>query len=169
MQEKLAINGTGIEQAIRQLRHLPSDTQALVIELIEKLARTTIVPFQMDSKPPLDNIPLWLSKLRVERKSERTIKLYEYLARRFLKGNQTPTRADLREYLARRINETSPSSAETERKTLASPFSFLRSEGLWPDNLLEGIRHIGQRWGESERKCPTVVVLSTVRSLKSLA
>ena len=65
---------------------------------------------------PLENMGHWLTKLKSERKAERTIRLYEYLARRFLKKMPFPTRADIREYLAGRIGETSPSSAETERK-----------------------------------------------------
>jgi hypothetical protein len=91
MQEKPAVNGTSIEQAIRQLRLLPPDTQALVMELIGQLARASSVSIRSDFKAPLDNIPFWLTKLKFERKSERTVKLYGYLAKRFLKQMPLPT------------------------------------------------------------------------------
>lgn len=86
---------------------------------------------------------------------ESAIRLYEYLARRILGRMPRPTRAEMREYLSRRLEETSPAGAETERKALASLFSFLYEEGLWPENPLDGVRHIGERYGESERRCPS--------------
>jgi len=130
--------------------------------IIDRLAEAEGVSPRTEFKPPLENIGLWLTKLRSERKSERTIRLYSYLAERFLSQLPFPTRADVREYLAGRIGETSPSSAETERKALASLFSFLYSERMWPENPLEGVRHIGQRWGETERKCPAVADVEKV-------
>lgn len=145
-----------LESAINQLRHLPLDTRAIVTSLISRLAEAEGVSVSVNHKLPVDNIDLWLTKLRSERKSERTIGLYEYLVRRFLKQIPTPTKADIRNYLADRIDRTSPSSAETERKALASLFSFLYAEGLWHENPLEGVRHIGPRWGEMERKCPSI-------------
>jgi site-specific recombinase XerD len=145
-----------LEPAIAKLRGLSRESRALIVPLIDRLAEAEGVSSRTEFRPPLENVGHWLTKLRSERKSERTIGLYEYLARRFLKGSPSPTRADVRGYLAKRIEETSPSSAETERKALASLFFFLRSEGLWHENPLEGVRHIGPRWGERERRCPTV-------------
>jgi site-specific recombinase XerD len=152
----------GIESAIDKLRGLPIESQAAVCSIIDRLAEAEGVSCHNEHKLPIGNIELWLTKLRSERKSERTIGLYEYLARRFLKGSPSPTRADVRGYLAKRIEETSPSSAETERKALASLFSFLCSAGLWHENPLEGVRHIGPRWGERERRCPTVEDIAKV-------
>ncbi len=145
-----------LESAIAKLRGLSNESQTAVVSIIDRLAEAEGVFPRAEFKPPLENIGHWLTKLRSERKSERTIRLYEYLVRRFLKQLPSPTRADLREYLARRIGETSTSSAEMERKALASLFSFLHSEGLWHENPLDGVKHIGPRWGESERKCPAV-------------
>ena len=145
-----------LEVAISKLQGLSSESQTAVTSIIERLAEAEGVAFNFNQRPPTENMGHWLTKLRSERKSERTIRLYEYLARRLLKQLPSPARADIREYLAGRIGETSPSSAETERKALASLFSFLHAEGTWHENPLEGVKHIGRRWGEGERKCPTV-------------
>ena len=145
-----------LESAIQQLRHPSPEMRELVLSLIGRLAQAEGVPLYNEHRPPAENMRAWLTKLRAERKSERTIKLYGYLAERFLKHIPAPTRADVREYLAARIGETSPSSAETERKALASLFSFLSEDGLWHENPLEGVKHIGPRWGEGERRCPSV-------------
>ena len=145
-----------LELAIAKLRGLSTESQAAITSIISKLAQVEGVSSHIDCEPPIKNIGLWLTKLRSERKSERTVKMYGYLASRFLRGIPRPSRADIREYLAKRIEDTSPASAETERKSLASLFSFLHSERLWRENPLEGVRHIGPRWDERERKCPTV-------------
>lgn len=155
IQVPLLANGS-LRHSIDQISRLQPDTQALVASLISRLAKAEGVSMSIDHEPPLENLDLWVTKLKVERKAEKTIRLYSYLVRRFLKQISEPTRADVREYLAMRIEETSPSSAETERKALASLFSFLYAEGLWFENPLEGVRHIGLRYGEGERRCPTV-------------
>ena len=64
--------------------------------LISRLAEAEGVSISIDHKLPAENIDVWLIKLRSERKSERTIKLYEYLVKRFLKQVHEPTRADVR-------------------------------------------------------------------------
>ena len=150
------LGNRALESAIAKLQGISQESKSLIIPLIDRLAETEGLSFNVTQRPPIENIPHWLTKLRSERKSERTVRLYGYLAEKLLKQLPSPTRADIREYLANRIRETSPSSAETERKALASLFSFLHSEGLWHENPLDGVRHIGQRWGERERKCPTV-------------
>ena len=124
-----------LETAMGKLRGLSSESQNAVASVINRLAEAEGVSFNVTQRPPIENIDNWLTKLRSERKSERTVRLYEYLARRLLKQLPSPTRADIREYLAGRIGETSPSSAETERKALASLFSFLNAEGMWHEPL----------------------------------
>ncbi len=109
-----------LKPAIEKLRGLSPESQAAIASIIDRLALAEGVSVAVDDKLPIENIGLWLTKLRSERKSEGTIRLYEYLARRFLRQTPSPARADVREYLTRRIDETSPSSAETERKALAS-------------------------------------------------
>lgn len=147
---------SSLEPVISKLKSLSTESRAAIASLINRLADAEGVSVGTNHKLPNENLGQWLTKLRSERKSERTIRLYSYLARRFLKQISEPTRGDIREYLAMRIEETSPSSAETERKALTILFSFLHYEGLWPENPLEGVRHIGPRWGEKERRCPTV-------------
>ncbi|HUU65368.1 MAG TPA: hypothetical protein VMW37_04605 [Dehalococcoidales bacterium] len=139
------VTNSSLEPVISKLQRLSNESQVAIASLINRLALAEGVLENDGHRPPIESIDLWLTKLRSERKSERTIGLYEYCARRILRQIPTPTRADVSEYLARRIGETSPSSAETERKALASLFSFLRSEGMWPENPLDGVRHIGPR------------------------
>ena len=106
-------------------------------------------------KAPLESIEAWVTKLKSERRSERTIQLYEYLARQVLERMPKPTKAEVRGYLAKRLKEAKPSTVENERKAFGSLFSFLYKEGLWPENPMEGVAHVGERWGEGERKCPS--------------
>jgi len=74
-----------------------------VASLISRLAKAEGVSISVAHKLPAKNLELWITKLRSERKSEKTIRLYNYLVRRFLERIPEPTRADIRKYLARRI------------------------------------------------------------------
>jgi hypothetical protein len=148
-----------------KLQGLSGGSQDAIVSLINRLADAEGVSINANYKLPIKNIGHWLTKLRSERKSESTINLYEYLVRRFLKQLPSPTRADVREYLARRIEETSPSSAETERKALASLFSFLHAEGMWRENPLEGLRHIGPFFN-SDKSIPIMTCLYPVSQFK---
>jgi primosomal protein N'' len=89
-----------LESAIAKLRSMSQESKVLIIPLIDKLAEAEGVSPGTEFKPPLENLGHWLTKLRSERKSERTIRLYSYLAGRLLKQLPSTTRADLREYLA---------------------------------------------------------------------
>ena len=89
-----------LETAISKLRGLSQESRAFIIPLIDKLADAEGVSTRTELQPPLENRGQWLTKLRSERKSERTIRLYSYLAGRLLKQLPSTTRADLREYLA---------------------------------------------------------------------
>ena len=99
MQEVKSGNRT-LESAIAKLRGLSKESKALSIPLIDKLAEAGGVSTRTELQPPLENRGQWLTKLRSERKSERTIRLYSYLAGRLLKQLPSTTRADLMEYLA---------------------------------------------------------------------
>lgn len=48
----------------------------------------------------------------------------------------------------------SPAMVSNERKALASFFPFLHSEGLWPTNPLNGVRHVRVRYRESCVRIP---------------
>jgi hypothetical protein len=114
-----------LESTIGKLRRLSNESQAAIASIINKLAEAEGVSIGISFKLPIENLSYWLTKLKSERKSVETIYLYEYLVRRFLKQNSKSTKANIREYLARRIEKTSSLSAEMERKALASLFSFL--------------------------------------------
>lgn len=144
-----------IDKVMQTLRQLPPESQELVASLIEQLAEAKGVSLAAEYKAPAESIEAWVTKLRSERMSERTVKLYTYLAGQVLAKMPRPTKAEVREYLAKRLREASPSTVENERKALGSLFSFLYKEGLWPENPLEGVAHVGERWGEGERKCPS--------------
>ena len=93
------LNGRGseeLESAVQSLRHMAPEAQRLIVSLIGQLAHAEGVPSHVEYKPPIDNIDAWLTKLRSERKSERTIRLYGYLARRFLDQLPQPSRADVK-------------------------------------------------------------------------
>ena len=89
-----------LESAIAKLQGISQDSKSLIISLIDKLADAEGVSTRTELQPPLENRGQWLTKLRSERKCERTIRLYSYLAGRLLKQLPSTTRADLREYLA---------------------------------------------------------------------
>ncbi|MFC1914222.1 hypothetical protein ACFLXF_03000 [Chloroflexota bacterium] len=82
---------------------MSQESQTVIASLINRLADAECVSTSTDHRAPAENIDQWLTKLKSERKSERTVRLYEYLARRFLQRLPSPTRADVREYLAGRI------------------------------------------------------------------
>jgi len=147
--------GKDIDRAVQALRRLPAESRQLVVSLIEQLAEAKGVSVAAEYKAPIENIGEWVTKLRSERMSERTVKLYEYLARQVLERMPKPTKAEVRGYLAKRLKEAKPSTVENERKAFGSLFSFLYKEGLWPENPMEGVAHVGERWGEGERKCPS--------------
>jgi len=75
---------SNFQSAISQLRGLSQESQIVIASLIKRLADAEGVSSGVDIRPPLENIGHWLTKLRSERKSERTINLYEYLVRRML-------------------------------------------------------------------------------------
>jgi site-specific recombinase XerD len=80
--------------------------------------------------------------------------MYRYLATRYLARDPTPTKLGVQQYLADRLSEVSPALVSNKRKALASLFSFLHSEGLWPTNPLNGVGHVRVRY--RERLCPGI-------------
>jgi integrase/recombinase XerD len=80
--------------------------------------------------------------------------MYRYLAEGYLRRDPNPTRLNIQSYLAERLDGgISPAMVENERKSLHSLFSFLKAEGLWPDDPTERIRHVRVAYGE--RECPS--------------
>jgi integrase/recombinase XerD len=156
---KQTTNGSAsLEPAVRALHQLSPQSQELVTSLVRQLADREGIDVPLAPAPglqaPAEGIPLWVAKLKAERRSERTVHMYEYLARRYLGRDPAPTKLGVQQYLADRLGEVSPAAVSNERKALASLFSFLHSEGLWPTNPLNGIRHV--RVSYRERLCPDV-------------
>jgi integrase len=147
-----------IEPTIKALGQLSPSSQGAVIALVRQLAEREGISVELSNtlvlQSPAEGIPLWLAKLRSERYAQRTIHMYEYLARRYLAQNPAPTKFELQSYLAERLERVSPAAASNERKALASLFGFLHQEGLWPVNPLNGVGRVRVRY--RERLCPDV-------------
>lgn len=147
------------DSVISTISKLSPASLELVEPLVRKLAEREGIAIEA-TKPPqvvsiADGIELWVTKLRGERRSHKTVKMYRYLAEKFLEQNPEPTRADLRGYIDIRLSKgLSPAAVENERKALRSLFSFLKKEGLRHDDPTEGIRHIKVPY--NEKRCPSV-------------
>lgn len=148
-----------LDSIVQALRQLSPQSQELVAPLISKLAEREGISVAAAKATgptvPVEYIDSWVTKLRGERRSERTIKMYRYLAERFLEQYPKPTKEEVRQYIAARLKEgLSPAAVENERKALRSLFSYLHQEGLYPDDPTAGIRHI--RVPYNERRCPSI-------------
>jgi len=130
--------------------------QELVISLIRQLAERKGINIalspSMGLQTPAEGMPLWIAKLKSERYSPRTIELYTQIVRKYLSRDPYPTSISIRSYLAKRLEEVSPSRAANDRKALKSFFIFLHEEGLWNTNPLNGVRSIKVRY--RKRECP---------------
>jgi integrase/recombinase XerD len=151
-----------LDGTIEILRRLSPDRQGLVSSLVEQLARAQGVSIEATGYPrPIDCIDAWVTKLRSELRSERTIDMYRYLAGQFLRECPDPTRLEVQQYLTERLDGgKSPAFVENVRKALASLFRFLSEEGLAPSNPIDGLKAI--RVPYSERKLPSVEDIKAV-------
>jgi len=145
-----------LRPVVHALAQLSPQSQEMAVTVIRQLAEreginVPIGPAQ-GLQLPAEGIPLWIAKLKAERYSQRTTHMYEYLARRYLEHDPTPTKFGVQSYLAKRLERASPALVSNERKALASLFGFLHSEGLWPVNPLSGVKHVRVRY--RERLCP---------------
>ena len=155
----MSTEDAGLDAVISTLRMLSPGSLALVAPLEGKLAERegiSVESSKVIKAISLDEgIELWAAKLRGERRSDRTVKMYRYLAEKFLEKHPEPSRADIRRHIDSRLIEgLSPAAVENERKALRSLFSFLKGEGLRPDDPTEGIRHIKVPY--NEKRCPSV-------------
>jgi hypothetical protein len=147
-----------LEPVVQALHQLSPQSQELVTLMVRQLAEREGVNVPLTAAPglqtPAEGIPLWVAKLKAERYAARTVHMYQYYARRYLERDPAPTKLGVQSYLAKRLEQVSPAMVSNERKALASLFSFLHSEGLWPTNPLNGIRHI--RVSYRDRLCPEI-------------
>jgi len=104
-----------LEPTVRALGQLSPSSQGAVMALVRQLAEREGISMESANTPgfqsPAEGIPLWLAKLRSERYSQRTTHMYEYLTRRYLQWNPTPTKFEVQSYLASRLEKVSPAAA----------------------------------------------------------
>jgi len=159
-----------LEPVVQAVHQLSSQSQELVISIVRQLAEREGVNVALTAAPglqtPAEGIPLWVAKLKAERYAARTVHMYRYYVRRYLERDPVPTKLGVQSYLAKRLEQVSPAMVSNERKALASLFSFLHSEGLWPTNPLNGIKHVKVSY--RERLCPDVADVLKVLSSKCL-
>jgi integrase/recombinase XerD len=91
---------------------------------------------------PEEGMRLWLAHLKQESYSEGTVRTYMSSLTALFKEHENPTRLDLVEWLAKRMETRSPTAVSTDRKALRSLFSFLKEEGLWPNDPTEKLKSI---------------------------
>ena len=93
-------NGDRFSYITEALGKLSPGGRTLVADLVRRLSEGEGFNCEAKAQPrldrPADGIPHWVAKLRAERRSERTIQMYEYLARRHLIKDPTPTRLGLK-------------------------------------------------------------------------
>jgi len=146
-------NERELDGAIRALRKLSPRSRDAVGTVIRQLAEKEDVATTTEYLLAVDGIPPWVAKLRA-RCSERTIGIYTFLARQFLREHPDPTRLEIQQHLARRLEDgVSTNAVENTRKALASLFKFLYEEGLRPTNPMAGVEPI--RTPRKERWCPS--------------
>lgn len=142
---------TDTDKAMQMLQRLSPGSRELVASLIETLAKGEGVEVATDYMPPAENVHLWVARLRMERRSERTIETYSYQVAKFLELYPRPTRLDVQGHLAKRLEEgISPTAVEGRRKAVSSLFRFLAEERLWPEDPTAGLRHIRVTYGQKE-------------------
>jgi site-specific recombinase XerD len=138
--------GKELEPVVSAIMSLSPDSQALVTSLVSQLATREGIDMHIARTRrialPSEGIPLWVSKLRQESYSPGTIRVYTATLTLFFRVYKTPSRLDIQEWLAKRMETCSPSRVATDRKALRSLFSFLREEGLWHVDPTERIKSI---------------------------
>ena len=124
-------DNNSLEPTVRALHQLSLQSQETITTLVRQLAEREGINVPLTAsqglQTPAEGVPIWLAKLRAERYSERTVHMYNYLVRRYLEKNPTPTKLEIQSYLANRLGEVSPALVSNERKALSSLFGFLCS------------------------------------------
>jgi len=133
---------------------LSPENMGIIQALLQQMTGGADAPNGHRLERPLDGMPQWRAKLRQERYSPHTIKMYGYFSERYLRANPAPTKLDIQAYLAQQLEGgVSPSAVENMRKALRSLFRFLHEEGLWGEDPTEKIRRVKVSYGN--RPCPT--------------
>ena len=138
--------GKDLEPVVSALLSLSPASMELVTSLVRQLAVREGIDLGAERKSriscPADGVPMWTAKLRQESYSPATIRVYMSTIVLCLREIQNPSRLDLQQWLAKRLETLSPSRVATDRKALRSLFSFLREEGLWHVDPTDRIKSI---------------------------
>ncbi|MFC1905648.1 tyrosine-type recombinase/integrase [Chloroflexota bacterium] len=155
MKKKTGFQQNTLENAITVLRKLPPEGRDVVVGMIEQLARAGDIRADTPSYVPAEGIDDWVTKMRSEMRSERTIHMYGYLAKDSLAEIPNPSRMDVQRYLTDKLaHGQSPAAVENKRKALASLFRFLYEEGRVSINQMEGVRAIRVPYSEKKPPAP---------------
>jgi site-specific recombinase XerD len=149
------------DRTIELFKRLPPDKQRLVGEVIKTLGEAIGVDTATSYAPPAENVDKWVTRMRVEGKSERTIDMYRYYATKFLEAHPKPTRLDAQQYLAGQLSAgASPTAAKGMQKSITSLFKFLAEERLWPEDITLGLK--GIKAPTTERYVPPIADVEKV-------
>ncbi len=146
---------TELDRIIELLKRLPPDRRRLALTVVKALSEEGGAETAAVYAPPLENIGKWVTKMKLERKSPRTIDMYSYYAAKFLEAYPKPTRADVREYLAAQLEGgISATAAKGMQKAITSLFRFLSKEGLWTEDITAELERI--RVPRTEKYVPPI-------------
>ena len=135
-----------VEQIAQMLGMLSPASQDMVAMMVRQLAEREGVAVVHTASAglqlPADGIQMWVAELKSQTRSNNTIHLYTRAASSYLAQDPTPTSLSIKQHLAAEMDRVSEARVKTIRNALASLFTFLHSEGLWPNNPLATISRI---------------------------
>ncbi len=144
---------TELDRITILLKRLPPDKLKLVGEIIKTWGDFPDTGIETSYAPPADNIERWVTRMKLEGKSTRTIDMYRYYAAKFLEAYPKPSRLDAQQYLADQLAAgTSATATKSMQKSITSLFKFLAEEKLWPENITVGLK--GIKVPQTERYVP---------------
>lgn len=141
-----------LEQMLEQLN--PANRKLAEV-LLMQLAQQQGLQFngEVELPPPIDSIPLWVVAMKNVGGSPRTIVMYEYEVRNYLKNDPVPTTLSVQAWVAKRLESVSPSTVNTTLKALKSLFKYLTEYGLWDINPVARLGLVKETTKEVE--CPS--------------
>jgi len=114
--------------------------QQIIVNLIQGLAERDGITISRTSAPglqlPEEGIPLWVTSLKANQYSSRTIEEYRFVVTNYLKHDPCPTFLSIQQYLADRLDKVAATTVAMERKGLRSFFRFLHSDGKQTRQLI---------------------------------
>jgi len=143
-----------LQPCLQALEQMTPANQQIIVNLIQGLAERDGITISRTSAPglqlPEEGIPLWVTSLKANQYSSRTIEEYRFVVTNYLKHDPCPTFLSIQQYLADRLDKVAATTVAMERKGLRSFFRFLHSAGLWQTDQTANIRAIKVRYCERE-------------------